>query len=188
MGNLQRPLDNQIFTPYQLFEFASQYISGITSFYVDSEIVKKTAAILEPQFAKAKSVKGTRNHHQFLPEGSSMRMIYISGSTSNVDNHIIDTNRMDLNDITPGSYYACKYDNDLYFYIVNYVSMEHGDVNVKFVHPKAPAKKFFWPDHEDVCWIPLNHMICRVKSPSSGSTAQYYSFDEADIDQVLGFL
>ena len=84
--------------------------------------------------------------------------------------------------------YACKYDNNLYFCIVNYVSMEHGDVNVKCMHPKAPAKKFFWPDYKDACRIPLNHMICRVKSPSSGSTAQYYSFDEADIDQVLGYL
>ena len=115
-------------------------------------------------------------------------MIHISGSTSNVDNHIVNTNRMDLNDITPGSYYACKYDNDLYFCIVNYVSIKHGDVNVKFRHPKAPAKTFFWPDPKDVCWIPLNDMICKVKPPSSGSTAQYYLFDEADIDQVLGFL
>ena len=95
---------------------------------------------------------------------------------------------MDLNDITPGSYYACKYDNDLYFCIINYGSMEHSDVNVKFMHRKAPAKKSFWPDHEDVCWIPLNHMICRVKPPSYGSTARYYSFDEDDINQVLGFL
>ena len=30
-------------------------------------------------------------------------------------------------------------------------------------------------------------MICRVKPPSSGNTAQYYSFDEADIDQDLGY-
>ena len=47
-ASLQRPLDNQILTPYQLFKFASQDISGITSFYVDSETVKKTEAILEP--------------------------------------------------------------------------------------------------------------------------------------------
>ena len=56
-------------------------------------------------------------------------MICISGSTSNVGSHIIDTNRMDLNNITPGSYYACKYDSDLYFCIVNYVSMEHGEIH-----------------------------------------------------------
>ena len=48
-ASLQRPLDNQILTPYQLFKFASQDISGITSFYVDSETVKKTEAILEPR-------------------------------------------------------------------------------------------------------------------------------------------
>ena len=97
-------------------------------------------------------------------------MTRISGSISNVNNHIVDTNKMDLNDITPGSYYSCKYENDLYFCTANYVSMKHGDVNVKFMNPKAPAK-FFWPDCKDVCWIPLSHMICRVKPPSSGSTA-----------------
>ena len=187
-ASLQRPLDNQIPTSYQLFEFNSQNISGITSFYVDSETVKKIAAILEPRFVKAECIKGTNYHHQFVPEGSSMRMIFISGSNSNVDNYIVDTNRMDLNDITRGSYYACKCDNNLNFCIINQVSMEHGDVNVKFMHPKAPAKRFFQPDCEGVCWIPLNHMICRVKPSSSGSTARYYSFDQADIDQVLGYL
>ena len=116
-GKLQRPLDNQILTPYQLFEFVSQDISGITSFYVDLETVTKTAAIPEPQFAKAEWIKGTRNHHQFVPEGSSMRMICISGSISNVDNHPVDVNRMDLDDITPGSYHACKYDNDLFVFL-----------------------------------------------------------------------
>ena len=58
-ATLQRPLDNQILTSYQLFEFASQNISGITSFYVDSETVKKIAAILEPRFVKAECIKGT---------------------------------------------------------------------------------------------------------------------------------
>ena len=70
-------------------------------------------------------------------------MICISGSTSNVDSHIVDTNRMNLNDITPVSHICLQYDNDLYFCIVNYVSMERGDINVKCMHPKAPAKKFF---------------------------------------------
>ena len=77
--------------------------------------------------------------------------------TFNVVNHVLDTNRMDLNDITPGSCYTCRYDNGLHLYIFSYVSMEHSDINVKFMHPKAPAKNFFWHDHEDVCWIPLNH-------------------------------
>ena len=114
-ASLQKSLDNQILTSYQLFEFASQDVSGIT-FYVDL-YTYKTAAILEPWFAKAEHIKGIRNHHQLVPEGSSIRMIRISGSTSNVDSHIVDTNRMNLNDITPGSFYAWKYDSNLYFCI-----------------------------------------------------------------------
>ena len=39
-ASLQRPLDSQIITNCQLFEFAGQNISGITSFYVDSETQK----------------------------------------------------------------------------------------------------------------------------------------------------
>ena len=27
------------------------------------------------------------------------------------------------------------------------VSSEHGDVNIKFLHPTGPAAKFFWPQH-----------------------------------------
>ena len=43
-ASLQRPLDSQILTPYQLFEFASQNISGITSFYVDASLFLKGVA------------------------------------------------------------------------------------------------------------------------------------------------
>ena len=39
-ASLQRPLDNQILIPYQLFEFASQDISVITSFYINSETIR----------------------------------------------------------------------------------------------------------------------------------------------------
>ena len=45
-ASLQKSLDNQILTSYQLFEFACQDVSGIT-FYVDL-YTYKTAAILEP--------------------------------------------------------------------------------------------------------------------------------------------
>ena len=51
--------------------------------------------------------------------------------------------------------------------------MEHDDINVKFMHPKATATILFWADCEDVCWVPLNQVVCRVEPPSSGSTARF---------------
>ena len=59
-------------------------------------------------------------------------------------------------------FYACRYENDWYFGIANYVSIENNDVNVKFMYPKGPASKFFWPSKDDVCWIPAENLICEV--------------------------
>ena len=33
--------------------------------------------------------------------------------------------------------------NDWYFCVLNYVSSEHGDVNMNFSHPIGPSEKFF---------------------------------------------
>jgi len=91
-------------------------------------------------------------------------------------------NNNDLSKILPGSYYACRYDTEWYFCMVNYVSFEHLDVNVKFLYPNGPAFKFFCPHRDDTCWIPVNDMICQVEPPSSGSTGRFYSFLDSDIN------
>ena len=50
---------------------------------------------------------------------------------------------MTIEDIKPGKFYVCQYDNDWYFCVLNYVSNEHGDVNMNFLHPIDPSEKFF---------------------------------------------
>ena len=46
-------------------------------------------------------------------------------------------------DIKTGKFCVCQYDNDWYFCVANYVSSEHGDVNMKFLHPTGPSEKIF---------------------------------------------
>ena len=115
-----------------------------------------------------------------VPEGSSMMIICISGSTSNVDNHIIDTGRMDLNNITPASYYAC----------ISVLSIRFPWNTVMLMWnsctPRHLLRSFFGLIVKISARFP-NNMTCRVKPPSSGKRTQYYSFDEADIDQDLGY-
>lgn len=130
-ASLQRPLDDQILTPHQLFEFTRHNIAGLTSFFIDSDTVKSTGETLEARFSHAERIKGTRNHHQFIPEDDSIRMYCVSGSTNHFISAVNNNRTMLLKDITPGSYYACKYDNKIYYCIVNYVSTEY--VSVKFM-------------------------------------------------------
>ena len=51
---------------------------------------------------------------------------------------------INIEEIIPQKFYAyaCRYENNLYFRIANYVSNEN-NVNVTFTHPKGPASKLF---------------------------------------------
>ena len=71
---------------------------------------------------------------------------------------------------------ACSYDDEWYFSVTNYISVENYVVNIKFLEPNGPAAQFFRTSLEDTCWIPI-HDITKVDPPSHGSTGQFYCFD-----------
>ena len=71
--------------------------------------------------------------------------------------------KMTIEDIKPEKFYVCQYDGDWYFCVANYVSSEHGDVNMKVLHPKGPSEKFFWPQRDNVCWIRSRMKIFLMK-------------------------
>ena len=54
--------------------------------------------------------------------------------------------------------------------MANYVLIENNYVNVKFMHSKGPASKFFWSSKDDVCWVPAKNLICEVNLPEASTT------------------
>ena len=73
-GSLQRPFSNQILAPKQLFDFAEGNVDGVTSFFVSSVEVVSNTGFLELQFATSNTFTGTRSHHQFIPNSSSLSL------------------------------------------------------------------------------------------------------------------
>ena len=70
----------QILTPRQLYEFASEEIPGITSFYVSSDDIQRNRPFLEDQFSLGKTIPGARSYHCFVPiSDTEMRLLRISG-------------------------------------------------------------------------------------------------------------
>ena len=136
----QTKFSNQILTPKQLFDFAEANFDGVTSV----EVVSNTG-FLESQFATSNTFKQTQSHHQFISTSSSfsltmkktsyathLKKVSLTGGASSKVQTTIE-------DIKPGKFYVCQYDNDWYFYVANFMSSEHGDVNMKFLHPKGPS-------------------------------------------------
>ena len=71
--------------------------------------------------------------------------------------------------IMAGSFYACFYDDEWYFGVVNYLLVENCDKNIKFLHTNGPDAQFFQPSLEDTCRIPIYDIITKVDLPSFGS-------------------
>ena len=167
-ASLQRPFSNQILTPKQLFDFAEANVDGVTSFFVSSIEVFSNTGFLESQFAISSIFKGTRSHHQFIPNSTSLNLTIKETSYARHSRKVrlaedgSSKVQTTIEDIKPGKFYVCQYDNDWYFCVANYVSSEHGDVNMKFLHPKGPLEKFFWPQRDDECWIPIEDVYCEV--------------------------
>ena len=83
---------------------------------------------------------------------------------------------INIAEVIPHKFFACHSENDWYFGIANYVSIENNHVKVKFMNPKGPASKFFWPSRDDVCWVPAENLICEVNPPDASTTRRLYVF------------
>jgi hypothetical protein len=54
------------------------------------------------------------------------------------------------------------------------VDSESNEIHVKFMHPHGPAASFSWPSREDVCWVPVSHVLCTVSPPATTMSGRVY--------------
>ena len=94
------------------------------------------------RYENARKFRGSRKNHQFIPNGGNILMSRVSDFPVS---HLIEDSSALINTeyVIPLKFYVCHYENDWYFGIVNYVSIENNDAYVKFMHPKGPASKLF---------------------------------------------
>ena len=112
----------------------------VSLFFVSSVEVVNNTGFLESRFAATSSTfKGTQSHHQFISNSLnlSLTMKKTWHATHSKKVNLVEGGRskvqITIEDISkPGKFYVCQYDNDWYFCVANYVSSEHGDVNMKF--------------------------------------------------------
>ena len=126
---------------------------------------------------------GTRSYHQFIPisetligakrisEQDDFTSIYeFAGGKTNYNENSGSTYLI-------GDYIACIYDLDWYIGRVESVCEEEGDMNIRFMHPKGSGwrypKNIFWPARDDFCYIPQNHILCKISAPTPVTDRKY---------------
>ena len=81
-----------------------------------------------------------------------------------------------------GSYVAVVYEQSWWIGVVIDVNDEEKDVEVKFMHPKGPARYFNWPERDDYCYIPNDNVLTFPQAHSS--TGRNYEFEKTDIKDI----
>ena len=74
----------------------------------------------------------------------------------------------------PGmSYVACIYDKQWWVRIVLNVDWASNDIKITFMLVCHPLNLFFWPNKDDVCWMPPSFMILKLNLPAASSGRSY---------------
>ena len=63
------------------------------------------------------------------------------------------------------------------------VNEEEQDVKIKFLHPHGPARSFFWPAREDICFVPFTHILTTIDMPGT-ATGRQYRISERDSQKI----
>ena len=186
-ASLQRPVNNQILTAKEMFQFCEKEIHGIKFMYLTAAEVADVRQKLAERFLIAKTIPGTRGFHQFTP--LSVCSIAAKRVSEEADytltfNFVNLPNKEKL-DLRPAQFLICIYDEQYWLGMVSEVDKENEDILVKFMHPHFPARSFKWPNRDDVCWVPNLHIVCSTKTPSlSTVTARQYTFDTAELETI----
>ena len=49
------------------------------------------------------------------------------------------------------------------------VDKEEEDVQVKFIYPSGRSRSFQWLHVDDICWVPNDHILCKIDIPKTSS-------------------
>ncbi|GBN22112.1 hypothetical protein AVEN_177720-1 [Araneus ventricosus] len=75
------------------------------------------------------------------------------------------------------NYAACVYEENWWIELVSELNKEEGDYTIEFIHPYGPSETFYWPERQDECPVPSQHIICVIETPETAShTGRLYKF------------
>jgi len=71
--------------------------------------------------------------------------------------------------------------------IILEVDKEKGDARTNFMHPHGPSRSFHWPRVDDICWVPITHLLCAIDAPTTITGRQagrQYRITQLDVKKV----
>ena len=142
--------------------------------------------MLEERYSRAKTLDGTRSFHHFSSSavGSvTYRRTAYDERPAGTRNFFAPARLYSAENISPGCFVACQYDSHWWNGIVECV--ESADVFVNCLHPHGRSASYYWPAHQDKCWVPYSNIISKLSSPNvMTSTGRQFCFPVEELNHA----
>ena len=184
-ASLQRPIDDQILTPIQLYQFVSSEIKGIHFDFATSADHKEEKRFLKERYKYCRTVPGTRSLHCVIPITVEVRQFSLS-QVKRIERvctaaaaHYEETHPLS----SIKDYVTVAYDGCCWLGCVVKVDMEARVGENNFLHPQLPSNLYGYPQHQDVMEVdPLD--ILTLVSPLTATGRRYMYYLTAKAKEV----
>lgn len=185
-ASLQRPYDQQILTPRQLYDFATENISSIDFELCTTQNYEEIQKFLLPRLNESKAIVGTQKFHSFVPLSENQIIVkpyYFSQDESlECVTEVYQITPTALENITSG-FVTVAYDNSWWLGCI-----EQKDNNnmyrINFLHPKGPARSFFYPQPMDILVVPGYTLLQKVDPSTATGRTYTLSADEMKLSSL----
>ena len=191
-ASLQRPVEGQILTTADLFDWASENIKNITFFYVSQEKISSAISKQVRRFLAFKKLPGIRSYHSFIPIPSKkvVQGRRVSKSkTFELFSVLKQTIKIEKrSDLLPGKYIAAMHDDKWWLGMVLEVDDENEDYKVRFLHPAGQSPTFYWPQFKDECYIIRRQVLLPIAPLNASSSRRQYTLPketESEIKKIF---
>lgn len=184
-ASLQRPYEQQILTPFSLYQFAKENITGIQCQFVKLTEYHKEKEILERRFLASKTIAGTRGLHFFKPLTLDSLEVkeYTTSPHSRIESLTKNAERSCTIDKITGQIIVAY--NGLWWLAVVLKSFPvENEVEVSFLHPHGPAPSFYYPRHPDILIISDYDVLANVDPMLTSKSGRTYKLSNADIKKA----
>ena len=191
---LVRSGQDRLLNPLQLYNYAKENIQGVQVFYTPTEDVVRAAEFLAPRFNSAQRVPGCREQHFFSPVSPTAikvrRLSHVPGTEDMLEGYIVGERTIDnrtpkVGSIQPGSYCACLYDGEWYIGMMLDHDNDNDDYSVRFMHKSSTGCNFVWPKHDDICWVPREHVLATIETPHTPNSGRSYTISTTCMEHIL---
>eukprot|EP00731_Ephydatia_muelleri_P033645 Em0034g27a len=174
-ASLQRPLEDQIQSPMQLYEWAKGAIPSVQFHYVDVAEIDAEERILQKRLDASITIAGTQSFHAYyaLPNKTSMFRVKIYSNSSKSEIAKVSNHRELLSKEDMAGYVICEYNSQWWLAMImeNYDDIH--EVQVLFLHPAGPSPSFSFPRRQDKLNINYTQVLMKVNPTTS--TGRVYS-------------